>query len=153
VLPLLEVAVADGWRNRYMAPFYALIISFALVLLLGSVLKKDTPTGSATSASTTRPPTTEPPTTQPQGTFSAKDSKGFPGSDLTLVYDDQMKQFRDLGKIPAVPLDEKYAICAVLDDGWTAVDAMRAPDSEYSCWGPFDPKSDKPFALRVEAAK
>jgi len=48
-------AMSDGWRSRYMAPAYALVISFALVLLLGYVLR-----GQGTDGTTG--PTTEPPT-------------------------------------------------------------------------------------------
>jgi hypothetical protein len=135
-----------------MAPFYALIMSFAIVLLLGLVFEapatEDKKTDDKAVETTTPPPAVTPPTA-----FSAEDSEDFPGSDLTLVYGDKEKKVRDLAKIPSLRLLEKYTICAVLDDGWTGVDATRAPNSDYSCWGPFDPKSDNSFVLRVEAAE
>jgi hypothetical protein len=149
VLPLLEVAVADGWRNRYMAPFYALIISFALVLLLGFSFREEP----GTQNPEPKEKTTVPTATTPATAFSANSSEEFPGAEVTVVYGDEKKKVRDLGAIPTLQLTEKYAVCAKLDDGWAAVDATRAPDSDYSCWGPFDPKSGKPFVLRVEATE
>jgi hypothetical protein len=41
-------------------------------------------------------------------------------------------------------------ICAVLFRDWVAVDATRAPDSKYWCWGPFDPKSDEAPELHLK---
>lgn len=152
MLPLLEVAVADGWRNRYMAPFYALIISFALVLLLGSLLNKDPQAEPVTQPKTTTEQP-DPTPAQPKITFSAQGATTFPGSNLTLIHGDEQTSFEDFSDLPELPTDEKYAVCAVLNDGWTAVGAMRAPYSEYSCWGPFDPKSDKPSELRAKRTR
>ena len=152
MLPLLEVAVSDGWRNRYWAPFYALIISFVLVFLLGSLLANNRPAepaGQPEATSVTRAPTT----TQPTVTFSAKDTTRFPGAELVVVHGDEQQPFADLRHLPELPIDEKYVICAVLYDGWTAIEGIRVPDSEYTCWGPFDPKSDKRTVLRVERSE
>ena len=144
--------MADGWRNRYMAPFYALIISFVLVLLLGLLLETDPSTGPAAQQKPT-PATQEPATPQPKVIFSAKGAKEFPGSRLTLTHGDEEQPFDALDELPELPVDETFGICAVLDEGWTAVGATRAPNSKYSCWGPFDPKSDETSVLRAERSK
>jgi hypothetical protein len=136
-----------------MAPFYALIISFAIVLLLGFALEKEPETENERAAEKTAQKTTAPAAVTPSVTFSAKGSKNFPGAELTLVHGDEMETIGDNGTIPAVPLNEKYVLCAVLGDDWTGVDATRAPDSRYTCWGPFDPKSDQGVVLRVEAVE
>ena len=56
-------AMSDGWRSRYMAPAYALVISFVLVLLLGFALHEQETGGTTDPGSTTTPPTSSAPTT------------------------------------------------------------------------------------------
>jgi hypothetical protein len=137
-----------------MAPFYALIISFALVLLLGSLLQKSAP--AEPSAEPKPTPTNEEPTGDPATVtpkLVVKGAKSFPGSALTLVHGGEQTPFGGLRDVPELPSDEKYSVCAVLNDGWVAVDAIEPPGSDFSCWGPFDPTSDQPSALRVERSE
>lgn len=145
--------MTDGWRNRYMAPFYALIISFALVLLLGTVLEKSTagPPAEPKSTPTTQAPPDDPATARPEVVFVG--AKRFPGEELTLVHGDEQTALGDLGDLPELPIDDRYAICAILDNGWVAVDAVQVPRSRFSCWGPFDVKSDKPSVLRAKKSE
>lgn len=49
--------MSDAWRNRYMAPAYALVISFVIVLILGMMLGDRKP---STPGGTTTPTITDP---------------------------------------------------------------------------------------------
>jgi hypothetical protein len=132
-----------------MAPFYALIISFALVFLLGLLLGNNPPAKPAGRPEST-PATQAPATTRPEVTFSAKDTRKFPGTGLVVVQGGERQEIADLSQLPGLSIDEKYVICADLREGWTAVEGIQMPDSEYTCWGPFDPKSDEMPVLRLE---
>lgn len=139
--------MADGWRHRYMAPFYALIISFALVLVLGTVLEKNTSAGSKATP-TAQEPAGDPATAKPKVVVAGAD--GFPGEELTIVHGGTQTLVDDLGDLPPLPTDGKYAICGIVDKGWVAVGAIQVPGSDFSCWGQFDVKSAKPSVLRVK---
>lgn len=133
--------MAHGWRNRYMAPFYALAISFLLVLLVGVTL--DAP------ATPQRRP--EPPA--PSIRFSSGQDD-FPITSAIVLWGNEMHTVRTDAQLRALKPTDPVLVCARLDEGWEAVRATELGDTKYWCWGPLEPrKPGADITIPVEAAK
>jgi hypothetical protein len=145
-MPLAEAAMADGWRNRYMAPFYALAISFVLVLLLGLTLPG--------KASTDEPPDpTTPVPTQPKEPDRAKgivfSEEKFPLTSAVVLWGGETKVVMSLDELEKLRPTEPVTVCAQMPRGWSAVD-VATPDNKLVCWGPIKPEADEYVELAVQ---
>lgn len=120
--------MADGWRNRYMAPFYALAISFVLVLLVGFTL--DAPEASKIKFS----------------------DDTFPVTGAVVVADDEVTVLDKAADLKSLEIDEQFVVCGQLSNGWSAKKAKKATNSGFVCWGPYQPDG-KSFVLDVEKSR
>jgi hypothetical protein len=117
--------MAGAWRNRYLAPFYALAISFVLVLLLGFTLEPPEP-----------PPQPKP---EPKSsiTFSGQDK--FPVKSASVWLGDEKHTVRSLSELEELKTSEPVMVCAQLDKKkWEAIGAEDA--GIVTCWGPLEPR-------------
>jgi hypothetical protein len=131
-----------------MAPFYALAISFVLVLLLGLTLpgkgsdepdRKDTPT-------TQEPGTGEKPALPTGIEFSKR--QPFPAKSLIVVWGDTKKVVTP-EELAGLRPDEPVMVCAQMAKGWAAPEANITPENNVVCWGPIEPEDGKPIVLEV----
>lgn len=139
--------MADGWRSRYMAPFYALVISFVLVFLLGLALQE--PTG-AEERGDDPPTTTVLPRERPEPLgirFSSTEE--FPVVSAIVFWDDTKKVVRDARGLLALRPDTAVTVCGQLQRGWAAVGATSTPDNNVVCWGPSEPAPGEFITLQV----
>ena len=125
--------MADGWRTRYVAPVYALVISFVVVLLLGMAFATDDGTNKAAPATPTI------------GFVPA----GFPARSAVLVSGGRQVPIKDQKALESLKPAAPFQICAVLDPGWTTSNGVKLPKSDFTCWGPFDPDARGDVELKV----
>ncbi|MEV8441126.1 hypothetical protein AB0425_27420 [Actinosynnema sp. NPDC051121] len=118
----------SGLRSRWLAPVYALVISFLAVLLLGLVVREPTATGPPTRPKVDiRFVTTGPDRTQ----LDNAQVKVLAGSSTDL-------RVNAGGGVDDVTSGQSLTICARLPKGWTApAPAERLGD--FTCWPKVDP--------------
>jgi hypothetical protein len=129
--------MADGWRNRYMAPFYALAISFVLVLLLGVILTNKPEADPKPQAPTTV--TVEPEPEESSVRFSSTETP-FPVTVAVVWWGNEKKTVKKLADLEKLRPTGPVRVCAVMSRGWVAVRAEKLEDTDYVCWGPLEPK-------------
>jgi hypothetical protein len=123
--------------NRFMAPVYALLISFGTALVLGAAM---TP---AVTKTTTEPEKTEP---TPALTIElVTKRKGMPDNSPVAelqgsavhVYraasDEPLTVGKD-GKVTLTPSTGSLTVCVSLPPGWTAPEASQRPVPGSPCW-------------------
>jgi hypothetical protein len=113
------------WRNRYLAPVYALVIGFVVVALLGAATGgKSTSTG---------------------GTISFGDTSGkvdrLAGTKVEIfaVGGHQTGSIDDEGTVSVPIPNTRFTMCVFFPRGWTASDSTKLFGSPGTCWGPMDP--------------
>ncbi|WP_158845929.1 hypothetical protein [Saccharothrix deserti] len=127
----------DGLRSRWLAPVYALVISFLSVLLLGAVV----------SEPATTPPAGEEPTVDLQF-VTTKDEQGgttpvpVTGPDIAevtvLVGRGSGFEVGADGKVEDVMSGESLTVCAELPREWSAPGTTKR--GEFTCWAERVPK-------------
>jgi len=131
--------MAGAWRNRYLAPFYALAISFVLVLLLGFTLEPPEP-----------PPPPVRPDPESSITFSAADE--FPVKSAIVSWGDEQHNVESPAELARLKTNEPVFVCAQLDKGWEAVGADKL--GAITCWGPLEPREPgADITIRVKEPK
>ncbi len=144
---LTRAAMADWWRNRYMAPVYALMISFVIVLLVGFAVHSSQP-GQATP--------NPPPAAPGQSVNKIQFKAAVANVHLVELADTEVELFGEVhrtatmdqnGELSAPAPDKPFVICADLPPGWSAKNAQKSEQSRYTCWGPFNPGSDVTLML------
>jgi hypothetical protein len=117
--------MADGWRNRFMAPVYALVISFGLVFIfiMGAALNDRTRIQFTIDGQNA-------PSELPQevresrvGVEVADDKRQLDGG-----------QLNQSGEFTLWTPDEDIRICMKLPQGWSAVDPKVTVVSGTTCW-------------------
>jgi hypothetical protein len=116
--------MARAWRNRYLAPFYALAISFVLVLLLGFTLEAPKP-----------PPPPEP---EPKSSITFSGENNFPVEKASVWLGDEKHTVESLAELKELKTSEPVMVCAQLDRKWKAIGAENA--GIVTCWGPLEPR-------------
>ncbi len=136
--PNAEAAMADGWRNRYMAPFYALAISFVLVLLLGFTLSSRPERGPEAAGPDDGHGEPEPEESSVR--FSSKETP-FPVT-VAIVVVGRRKEDREEASPTWRSCDppSRSGSARLMARGWVAVKAEKLEDTDYVCWGPLEPK-------------
>ncbi|MFE9750487.1 hypothetical protein ACFYOT_36755 [Saccharothrix saharensis] len=114
-----RAAMPDALRSRWLAPFYALVVSFLAVLLLGAVVDEpDPPTRSVDIRFVTNG--------QDRTSLDHTRVEVFAGTESVLTVNAE-------GRIDDVPADRALTICVRLPEGWSAsAPARRLGD--YTCW-------------------
>ena len=132
--------MADGWRNRYLAPVYALVISFVIVLVAGLLALPKTSAG--------EPPNPQP-TTAPQANIRFLVSRTntpatkLNGTTVELFGGDPLtREVNEKGELSLPVPKTRFTICANLPDDWSA-NSRKPSDSTFTCWGPFEPEKFK----------
>src|ERR1700741_2376588 len=117
--------MAGAWRNRYLAPFYALAISFVLVLLLGFPLEAPKP-----------PPPPEP---EPKSSITFSGEDNFPVKKASVWLGGEKHTVSSLAELEQLKPSEPVMVCAQLDEKkWKAIGAEDA--GIITCWGPLEPR-------------
>jgi len=133
--------MAGAWRNRYLAPFYALAISFVLVLLLGFTLDEPEP-----------PPQPKQPEPESSIAFSSAEDK-FPVRSAIVSWGDEKHTVKSLAELERLKTNEPVFVCAQLDKGWEPLGRAEKLGTT-TCWGPLEPrKPGADITIRVEAPK
>ncbi|MFJ6673907.1 hypothetical protein ACIQMJ_22590 [Actinosynnema sp. NPDC091369] len=115
-----RTAMSDGLRSRWLAPVYALVVSFLAVLLLGAVVRE--PAAPAGRSVDIRFVTNG----QDRASLDNARVEVFAGTESDLVVNAG-------GGIDDVPADGALTICVRLPKGWSApAPAQRLGD--YTCW-------------------
>lgn len=115
--------MAEGWRNRFMAPVYALVISFGLVFILGAVL--DDPTRIQF--------------TIPEQSGTNEQIKALQNVRVQVKTADDKRELADeqLGRSLGFTLlnpHENIRICTTLPPDWSSAAPVEPGTSEESCW-------------------
>lgn len=115
--------MADGWRNRFWAPVYALGISFLLVFSLGFALDDSTWIRFQSAAQS----------------GSSERLEVFRDYNVRVdTYDGKQKLADErLGRSPEFKLrtpDERIKICMVLPADWSAADPKADWNYGQTCW-------------------
>lgn len=132
--------MADGWRNRLMAPVYALVVSFVLVFILGVVLNDPTRiqfTIAGQNASSELP--------QEFRDFKVRVDTG----DGKRTLDD-----KPLGRAPEFTLlipDKYIRICTTPPNGWVGANAVPGANGEY-CWNRDERGEDVAITLHRQVS-
>ena len=141
--------MADGWRSRNMAPVYALVISFLLVLVFGLVLRtepsaqpepKETPT--------TKPvPEEEPADDGWQFRVSQVGNNKIQAPDQLqafAMWDDMVTPVVDLEQLSDEGVDgdaDDVIVCVKLPAHWSMPKPTKTI-GDYTCTEPLKPKND-----------
>jgi hypothetical protein len=143
--------MADGWRNRYMAPFYALAISFVLVLLLGFTLTAPGSEADPTAATPTVTKTVEPEPVESSLRFSSKENP-FPATVAIVWWDNERRTVKSADELNKLRPTAPVRVCALMAKGWVALKADKLEKTDYMCWGPLEPR--KPGeAITIDVGK
>lgn len=158
--------MADGLRSRNMAPVYALVISFVLVLVFGLFLRdRATPTpkdnGSGTTTTTTDQPAADTPwkfqispTAKTEGLPKGHDQGQNPenfaayaiwGDTLTTVA--HLKELNDIG------VDNKVVVCVKLPKHWSMPEAAGPAVGGYTCSKPLTAQGKEKDTVTLEIVK
>jgi hypothetical protein len=140
--------MADGWRNRYMAPLYALAISFVLVLLLGFTLDTPGPVKPLTPATVTK--TVAPKPVKSALRFSSKEAP-FPVTTATIWWGTHDETVRSLAEFTKLEVTPPVRVCALMANGWVALKAKKL-GKDYVCWGPLEPE-EPGGAITIDVGK
>jgi hypothetical protein len=143
--------MTEWTRSQFMAPVYALVISFGAALLLGAVLTEDSPPTSQ------NPETTTPPPAAPVVRLvTTRDDPSGAGSNLvpvTELRDAQVQVYSTskgnlaVGEKGEVPLGDTagsaVTICVKLPENWTprspkTVDFVQG----FTCWKVAEPAGE-----------
>ena len=127
----------DGWRSRYLAPAYALMISFVIVFLVGFAVDSSQPREGTPNQQTTSG-------SAPKIRFAASGTNAALGelSSVTVHLFGQAPRQSTVdkdGNLNGPTPDQPFTICVELPPGWSAKDARKPENSRYTCWGPFEP--------------
>jgi hypothetical protein len=118
------------WRNRYLAPVYALIIGFVVVALLGAAV------GDRSSPSS-------PPPGPGKIVFMATvgDITELKGVKVEVIADtNQSGRLDAQGTVPVTIPGVLFTVCAALPQNWATVQGKET--KRGYCWGPLDPAVD-----------
>jgi len=153
--------MADGWRNRNMAPVYALVISFVLVLVFGLILRTGGPTPADPSKST--------PAQEKQSAQDEPEEDQGPGwkvkvtsvdktSNHPLTVDedsnpddlsafaisgDEVTEVTDLADLTGDSGNDKVIVCVELPEGWSMLNPKKGKAvGAFTCSEPILPKND-----------
>ncbi|MGH3930335.1 MAG: hypothetical protein ACRDTF_10205 [Pseudonocardiaceae bacterium] len=115
--------MTDGWRNRFLAPVYALVISFGFAFVLGVALDDLTRVRfvSAEQGGSSQLP---------------EEFKNFQVQVEVKPIDDKNQPSRMVGRSGEFTLstpDEEIQICTTLPAGWSAKDAKVDKTTGVSC--------------------
>jgi hypothetical protein len=134
--------MADGWRDRLMAPLYALAITFAIVLITGMVLSKPA-----------LPSTPPPPKNLALVQITVDGQRGgLPDSvpvrvelaDGTRAADVRLGRS---GELTLLVPDENARVCVRLPKGWVG-GAERGATAGDFCWSLTEGHQAAPIVLR-----
>lgn len=111
--------MADGWRNRFMAPVYALVISFGFVVILGAALNDPTRISFVIAGQSGLP-------------------EAFQGFQVRVETVAGKRPLADehvgrSGEFTLPTPDEEIRICTTLPEGWSTKDATLDVASRVSC--------------------
>ncbi|HEV8563003.1 MAG TPA: hypothetical protein VGR06_42350 [Actinophytocola sp.] len=120
-------AMTAGWRNRYLAPVYALTIAFVVTLLLGAVLDNS---GTASTESTVKIQFVLADTKKP-----AVDLKDQP---VQLSFPDGVTKVGVNGEL-LVSSSAPFSVCVLLPEGWTSPDGNLQMRTGFTCWSSVQP--------------
>jgi hypothetical protein len=112
--------MVDGWRNRFLAPVYALVISFGFAFILGAALDDLTRVRFVIAEQSGSNPLPE----------------EFKNFRVRVKPIDNTKPARKIGRSGEFTLstpDEEIRICTTLPPGWSAKDATVDKATGVSC--------------------
>ncbi len=135
--------MADGWRNRYMAPFYALAISFVLALLLGFTL--DAPA---------EPKRQSRPEPVASSIRFASEKDAFPVESAIVWFGGKPHPVASLPELEGLRPTEPVVVCALLQKGFVPVGGEQIGDPRHVCWGPLDAaRPGGEITIRIEVER
>jgi hypothetical protein len=131
-----------------MAPVYALMISFVIVLLVGFAVHRSQP-GEAISNT---------PAASGQSVKKIQFRASGTNVSLAKLSGTKVELFSEVhrtatmdqsGKLSEPDPDKPFTICLDLPPGWSAKNAQKPDESRYTCWGPFNPGDDATLTLSM----
>jgi hypothetical protein len=148
--------MADGWRNRNMAPVYALVMSFVLVLLFGVILQRGAKGDDGQETHSQDKQTTSDEQSKAPAGWKFQVSRldhtdGHPpevGSDqkpenfeAIAIWGHKVKHVDDLTDLSAADIHDKVVVCVKLPENWAMPDPAPMIGS-YTCSEPLTPEKD-----------
>jgi hypothetical protein len=126
--------MADGWRNRNLAPLYALVISFVLVLLFGAVLP--TPEADQTAWKFQVPRTGE-------DGAAGKTVEAPEEFAAFAIWGDHVRSVGHLKELDDLDIDSEVTVCVIVESGWIMEEQAGSTAEGYTCSQPLAPDAGK----------